>query len=208
VAEFSNSFNMLLDAFQKGMVVETILVSLRTQKDVEQLRISTSLTNLAVVKMDASQHDPCLPGTRSDIIKFVTDWVLNSSDDQKNVLWVWGVAGAGKSTLSTTLVASLIGLHRLGASIFFSRNNAEQPKPATVIQTIVHQLAQFDARIGSAIARAIESKPQAVGADLETQLEVLLIKPLHTVEELAIEGPIVIILDALDECGKEGDQDR
>ena len=55
--------------------------------------------------MDQYGCSECLPGTRVDVLNFITAWAANPTGGQ-NVLWLHGVAGSGKSTLSTT-VASL-----------------------------------------------------------------------------------------------------
>jgi hypothetical protein len=59
-----------------------------------------------------------LPKTRLDIIKVITDWIADESSDQKKVMWLYGLAGSGKITISTTIAWIMRDLHRLGA--FFS----------------------------------------------------------------------------------------
>jgi len=64
----------------------------------------------------------CLAKTRLDVIKSVTDWITDESNDQKRVLWLYGVAGSGKSTIATTIAWMMRELHRLGAFFFSTRH--------------------------------------------------------------------------------------
>ena len=154
--------------------------------------------------MDGYSRSTCLPNTRLDVIKAITDWIAGESTDQKRVLWLYGVAGSGKSTLSTTIAETLRSLQRLGAFFFFNRDIQER-NAATIIRTLAYQLAVFDARIGAEVSRIVESNPIITDMPLEFQFTHLLAaKALHSLEWSG--GPIVIVIDALDECGSETDR--
>ena len=147
--------------------------------------------------MDASMRTGCLPGTRADILKFVVDWVHSHS--QQNVLWLHGLAGSGKSTISTTVAETFRELQRLGAFIFFNRNTLSSD-PAVVIRTLSFQLARFDRSIKSAICDAIEHNPGIAESAMRFQFSKLFLEPLMSIKAHT-RGPVIIILDALDECG-------
>ncbi|KAJ7873687.1 hypothetical protein B0H13DRAFT_1633377, partial [Mycena leptocephala] len=70
--------------------------------------------------MDGSLHEVCLPGTRRDILASIIEWLVMPSDNS-NLLWLYSVAGAGKSTISTTVAEHFRNLHRLGAFLHFDR---------------------------------------------------------------------------------------
>ena len=148
--------------------------------------------------MDASTRDECFPGTRRDILAFITDWLTTPS--KENILWLHGLAGSGKSTLSTTIARYFSGLGRLGAFLFFIRPMSD---PSSVVRTIAYQLASFDPHIGEAIAKTIEDFPRIAESSLPDQLQKLVIEPLSSASHnsLQFQGPVVLVLDALDECG-------
>ena len=109
-----------------------------------------------------------------------------------------------KSTLSTTIAQIMRRLHRLGAFFFFNRD-IPQRNSATLIRTLAYQLAMFDARFGAAISRVVANNENIAGMPLEFQFENLLSAcALKSVEWSG--GPIVLIIDALDECGSEADR--
>src|SRR5882724_11893451 len=118
--------------------------------------------------MDEYQRTTCLENTRLDVIKDVMEWIADNSDDRKTVLWVYGLAGPGKSTLFTTIARMLRGIHRLGAFFFFSRD-IPQSNFATLIRTLAHQLASFDARFCAAISQVAASNENIPGMPLDFQ---------------------------------------
>lgn len=72
--------------------------------------------------MDQFERSECLPNTRLDAIKSISDWYADDSDDQMRVMWIYGQAGTGKSTLSTTIahmMGRIDGINLLGAFFFF-----------------------------------------------------------------------------------------
>jgi len=118
------------------------------------------LERLNPTPMDPSLRLGCLNGTRQDTLEFVSNWLMAPSDDQ-NILWLHGVPGCGKSTISTTIAQYFRDLGRLGAFLFFDRNNVSD-EPNTVIRTLSYQLASFDPVINAAVCAQIERNPTIV----------------------------------------------
>lgn len=149
--------------------------------------------------MDAALRVSCLPGTRQDLLKEIIDWLMTPSEGQ-SVLWLHGAAGLGKSTLANSIAEYFSGIHRRGAFLFFDRNTPIDSHPARVIRTLVYQLAEHYPAIKSALASAIEANPQVTSAPLNTQFTVLFIETLWAASD-QVTGPVVVIIEALDECG-------
>lgn len=139
-----------------------------------------------------------------EILEFIMDWSTSANNDT-NMLWLYGVAGSGKSTLATTVANFFIGMRRLGAHLFFIRNTTDS-SPAHVIRTLAYQIGCSDPRIGHAISSAIHSIPHLVRSSSLVQFQQLLAEPLISVVNLQLEGPIVVVIDALDECGSPEDR--
>ena len=154
--------------------------------------------------MDEYNRTVCFGNTRRNVIKDIMEWIADDSNDTKKVLWVYGLAGTGKSTLSTTIAQIMYSLRRLGAFFFFNRD-IPQRNFATLIRTLAYQLAAFDARFGIAISRVVEENNKIAGMPLEFQFKNLL--SANALESVKWSGgPIVMIIDALDECGSEADR--
>jgi hypothetical protein len=155
------------------------------------------LDKLEHVGMDASERTNCLPDTRVNILQFITAWV-NGTGSKQRMLWLHGLAGSGKSVISTTIANTFRDSEQMGAFLFFDRNVAERNNPMMVIRTLAHQLATFNPVWGAAITAAVKRHPNVLMLPLRDQFQELVLEPLlqeHT------PTPIVIILDGLDKCG-------
>ncbi|KAJ7480975.1 hypothetical protein FB451DRAFT_1171549 [Mycena latifolia] len=199
IDELSETLLKLKESFDGRLTVQSVFISTKVLEKVESLEQSDTLKKLNPVDMNASLRAACLPGTRREILDEITGW-LTVPSDTGNILWLSGVAGSGKSTISTTVSESFRAVDRLGAFLFFDRNDVSRSHPAGVIRTMAHSLALANPHIGSAISAVIGRDPAVVNAPMPTQFRQLLLEPLRSAEQ-NIHGPILIILDALDECG-------
>ena len=145
----------------------------------------------------------CLQNTRLNVIKYVMEWIADESDDGKKVLWIYGLAGTGKSTLSTTIAQMMRGLRRLGP--FFFNRDVLQMNCATWIRTLAYQLATFDAGFGAAISCVVAIHENITGMPLGFQFANLLSGNALKLAEWS-GGLIILVIDALDEGGTEGDR--
>ena len=149
--------------------------------------------------MIASQRQPCLPGTRKQLLAEIINWATQGDlkTVEKNVLWLHGMAGSGKSTIATTVAHYFGTLERQGAYLFFERATS---KPDSAIRTLAYKLARFDENIDSAVNAAVNANQSIVDLPLKEQFTRLLRVPLASVAD-KLTGPIIVVLDALDECG-------
>jgi hypothetical protein len=157
------------------------------------------LLNLKPAEMTEYNRTGCLPNTRSAVISSIIDWMTDESSVPQKVFWLYGLAGSGKSTISTTIACIMRDLNRLGAFFFFDRAILDR-NAATLIRTLAYQLSLSDARIGDAISRIVEGTPRIAEMPLDYQITSLLsAKALELVEWSG--PPIILVIDALDECG-------
>ena len=114
---------------------------------------------LQPAKMDAS--DPsraeCLPETRTALIDSIAEWAFDPNTHTK-VLWLHGLAGSGKSTLSTTIANLFRVMGSLGAFLFFDRAMAERRDPSTVIRTWPTNSAPYTLVSGSRLLKVTRSR--------------------------------------------------
>ncbi|KAL5532079.1 hypothetical protein ACEPAF_5643 [Sanghuangporus sanghuang] len=153
------------------------------------------LQRLSPTPMDGFHRPECLPGTRTKIRTQIIDWMF--SETKQNVFWLYGVADSGKSTVSTTIANHFREMSRLGAFLFFERGKSE---PSSVLRTIAYKLALFDSSIGTSILSQLEHDKDIATASPLHQFRKLLLQPLPGLESPPLQ-PVMIVLDALDECG-------
>ncbi|KAF8580851.1 hypothetical protein K439DRAFT_1654228 [Ramaria rubella] len=201
ISNFRQAFSVLRAKFDSSINIQTAIVSFRISEGVQRLTINM---DLRPAKMDASLRKDCQPDTRHDIISFIAHWLMDPSPE--NVLWLHGVAGSGKSTIATTIANYFRGTGRLGAFLFFDRK--AESDPSIVIRTLAYKLASTDSRIREAVSTAIEGNHDIAESTLAQQVSKLFIEPLSQCQDLCNEGPIVVIMDALDECGNPDSREQ
>lgn len=144
--------------------------------------------------VSVANRPTCLEGTCVAILEEITGWSLNISSQR--ILWLHGAAGSGKTTLARSIQERMRPLSKLGAYLRFERGKSQ---PETVIRTVAYQLACFDPRIADSMSRLLGNS-QIQSLSLQSQFQLLLEQSLESSGEF-LSGPVVIILDALDECG-------
>ncbi|KAG9024757.1 hypothetical protein FS837_005215, partial [Tulasnella sp. UAMH 9824] len=143
--------------------------------------------------------NPCFPGTRNSILQEITAWIDDSNAPA--IFWLSGMAGVGKSTIAHTVAEQEDKKHRLGASFFFSRDQADRRNSRLVYPTIAFQLAGLDSSLRESVAQALEQDVDIGQAMMQKQFEHLIARPLAKLKGQT--RTILFVLDALDECGPD-----
>ena len=134
----------------------------------------------------------------------MTQRILEWTSDrfsQQNILWLSGIAGSGKSTLSTSIADHFRRWNRLGAFLFFNRDVAERSDPGAVIRTLAYQLGTFYPPLGEAMSAVIEKTPNILLSPINYQFDQLIADLHPAIASMPIGLPVVFVIDALDECG-------
>jgi hypothetical protein len=111
-----------------------------------------------------------------------------------------GLAGTGKSTIAHTMCKITMERGWLGASFFFSRNEASCSNPFLVFTTIAYQLATRYPQFRQSLTNILKADPDVVGLTLEMQLEKLVVEPMRAAADEIGSTPVIVVIDALDEC--------
>ncbi|KAJ6024792.1 hypothetical protein N7540_005589 [Penicillium herquei] len=167
----------------------------------------SSFVHLHVVEgalYDSRVHEHeqfCLPGTRTEVLSYITDWVKS---DDKCIFWLNGMAGTGKSTIARTVAKRFQDQGLLGATFFFKRGEGDRATATYFITSIAGQLVDRHRQLVPEVLSAMETDPKITSKFLRDQFDQLLFRPLL---KLQSEQPttIMIVIDALDEC--DGDND-
>ncbi|KAG8994590.1 hypothetical protein FRB94_009776 [Tulasnella sp. JGI-2019a] len=145
----------------------------------------------------------CLEGTRVAVLKEIRKWYSNTAPNAPLFFDLDGVAGVGKTTIAHTIAEEAARDGYLAGSFFFTRGGeAELSNPTLAFPTLAYQIASFSPAFTHHFGRAAEAAPGAAYEDLRGQLQKLIISPLQCVPPPP--KPLLVVLDALDECQKEG----
>lgn len=151
---------------------------------------------------EPSSPSECLAGTRTHQIETLMKWI-EANEDTKPLFVVLGPAGSGKSSLLRTIARMCEEKKYLAASFFFSGTHSARNALGRLVPTIAHQIAGAIPELRPYIARNVHADPTIFSRKLESQMELLLLRPLN---RLQLEYPgfsdhhRVIVIDALDEC--------
>ncbi|KAF7967539.1 hypothetical protein HWV62_33954 [Athelia sp. TMB] len=204
ISQYQDTFHQLRDEYLGRISTYTVLVTKDIVTTVHDIRSDQLLEKLKPEDMDQIKRGICLPNTRLNAIKAILDWYSDDSNGHESVFSVFGLAGTGKSTLSTTIARMLDEIGLLGAFFFFDRQLQDR-NTSKLIRTIASQLAQFDAKIGVKITQVVQDIPNIANMPLAIQfLRLLSAKALGDINWT--RGPVLVVIDALDESGSEAER--
>ncbi|KAJ5970534.1 uncharacterized protein N7479_000452 [Penicillium vulpinum] len=147
----------------------------------------------------SKQHTPsCLQDTRCEPLEKLRKWA--DGDGEKRIYWLRGMAGTGKSTIALIIAREYHRKQQLGASFFFSRGDGDLASTRKYAATIATQLAETSPELCKYIKAAAASTPRLHTLGLYDQWEKLVIEPLSQLNDNPFAMPLVIVIDALDEC--------
>ncbi|KAH9950831.1 hypothetical protein B0H21DRAFT_881090, partial [Amylocystis lapponica] len=200
ITDMKNNLFSFRNSLNSGTVVHTAITLSMILENVER---SFLIQSLKPAEMDVTHRRHCLSDTRQEMIGSILGELLNiEPDTAQRVLWMYGPAGSGKSTLATTIANHFVEQHRRGAFVCFDRSRTEASKPKHVIRTIAYQLGLHDPFMRSALAHSIQEAGDIDTLGLSHQFSKLWVDPLCNAQEMHTRpGPIVVVIDALDECG-------
>ncbi|RXW20844.1 hypothetical protein EST38_g5027 [Candolleomyces aberdarensis] len=152
---------------------------------------------------DLAKVSTCFDGTRVKLLGGIGCWMSNTTlggpEPGKPIYVLDGIAGIGKSTVAKTVAQRADDINSLGASFFFSRDDAERQHASSFVHTIAYQLACCNPSYGAAIATAIDNHPQSLHKIMTQQFSTLVAEPLCNMLKQR-ETPLIFVFDALDEC--------
>ena len=184
------------------------------QESLDRLETKIDLDKLPYAKgaMYNSYGDEniiCHPATRVDLLHDIYGWARDPQS--KNIFWLNGWAGIGKSTISRTVAGKFDGQDGrdgidLGASFFFKRGEGDRGSALRFFSTIVRELVLRIPGLGAIVAEVIAQDPLIFDKVLGEQFEKLIYQPLRQMDTIANGCSIfIVVVDALDECEKERD---
>ena len=122
-----------------------------------------------------------------------------------------GSAGSGKSAIAQTICERCEQQGILGASFFFSVADQTRNHPGRLVASLAYQLAVSIPAVRSYILAAVQRDPGIFRKSLHAQLDILIIQPVldslsSSPSPSHARCPHAIVIDGLDETGKEESQ--
>jgi len=141
----------------------------------------------------------CLEGTR---IQLLDTLCTSMEKDDRKLLWLFGEAGSGKSSVAYTVAERLRRKGCLAATFFFSLKSTDLNNTSLIYVTLAYQIGTLHYRAKEAIVKAIRNDPELLShtKSREEQLEHLVKAPLRQLTRIwGVKRNIIV--DAADEGG-------
>ena len=147
----------------------------------------------------------CLRGTRSDLLTDIKSWIRSTGQDVPRVLWLSGTAGKGKSTIAHTIANWSSELGGLTACFCIDRRRGADHHEK-IFTTIARDLAACNPAIQQALVSMFrEDDELGKNAKLVDQWQMFVVQPITMA---AIDAPVLIVIDALDETSEGHSRER
>jgi hypothetical protein len=175
------------------------------------------LSLLSEIKYMPEAHHPldkaCLAGTRTKIIDTIVHWALGadmlpvdlnrsiplSSKESSCVLWLCGLAGAGKSSILRSCTKHIFDLKHMGLYYGFDKNKPLATNLTSLFSTITQDLANLNNSWKQCLVNAVQNDTTIrTSLDCTLQFDHFIIGPFK--DDGAV-GETVVFIDAFDESG-------
>ncbi|KAH8792753.1 hypothetical protein DL96DRAFT_1515611, partial [Flagelloscypha sp. PMI_526] len=141
-------------------------------------------------------YSPCLPGTRTTLLKSIHDWVYDLA--APNVAILRGCPGTGKTSIAMSLVRRLDEKGILGANFFCQREKHFTLDPRDLWHMIAVQLIEKYPTTAESFALMEEDGLfDLSSSSIEDLIDLTIIRRLLL--PVSADHPIAIVIDALDE---------
>ncbi len=125
------------------------------------------------------------------------DWCGNV--DHAQIALLTAVTGVGRSTIAHTIAHSCAECNVLLLSLFFKEGKIMSPK--YLWSGMARSLAIRSKSYHQTLTSVLEKDPSMAAAVFDQQFRKLILEPLHHIPPPA-DSPLVIVINALDECDK------
>ncbi|KAG9074979.1 hypothetical protein FRC06_010347, partial [Ceratobasidium sp. 370] len=192
INELVSKFKRLREEFDTRVGTQILQVATKTHAAVHS---NSDQENLA--KLNPAGHaiynpdGACLPGTRVGVIERIVKW-SQSNDKGGRMLWVYGFAGLGKSSVA-----------KLAASFFCKRDDPALRDARCLLNTIVYGLAIRNDAYKRAVADAIREDQQICSAPMQRRYASLVESPMRSLRLDEAPQGLVVVIDALDETQRD-----
>ncbi|KAF5314461.1 hypothetical protein D9619_011746 [Psilocybe cf. subviscida] len=195
VTETDQAISTFLLHFEVKSWIEIYTEIVKTRQ-ATVLALLARAQSAAYNSLRADRAEPCMGGTRQTVVKTIDGWALNSDFNRPPMFWLNGLAGIGKTTIAHTVATLMDEKHQLGGSFFFLHSDEYRKDARLVFPTLAVQLSEIDPIVKTRLAEVLENDPRCVN-EFATQFDKLI---LHPMSGVSLSKPLVIVLDALDEC--------
>ena len=142
-----------------------------------------------------------MEGTRQSLLNQIIAWATNKSGykDESNTYWIYGSPGIGKTALAHSICASFHDREQLAGAFFCRRDDPHLSEARNILPTLIYKLARMFTPFRKIVAKRLRNDPNMTPESMEHSLFLDFICSLPSPHHP--ERTLVLVIDALDECG-------
>ncbi|KAG8792121.1 hypothetical protein FRC12_007121 [Ceratobasidium sp. 428] len=192
IRDILDEFKKLKEEYDRKVATQTLVAA---QMAYDQ----TSIDKLVPAGHASFNPDrACMQDTRVRAIDDMLAW-SRDFDSSQRLLWVYGFAGLGKSSIAASVCKRLEEQDMLAASFFCKRDDPAQRDARCVLNTIVYGLAMKCPAYKQAVAKAIQADSQICTGHMQKRYTSLVEEPMRIIGKSNATKGLVVVVDALDE---------
>jgi hypothetical protein len=142
-----------------------------------------------------------MEGTRQSLLEQINTWATNgpAQNAERNIYWIYGLPGIGKTSLSHSICASLHEGKHLAGGFFCRRDDPNLKEPRNILPTLIYKLAIILPPFRSIVAESLRRDPNMTPESMKYSVFLDFIRKLRRPPKRTL----VFVIDALDECGND-----
>ncbi|KAF8344193.1 uncharacterized protein EI90DRAFT_55362 [Cantharellus anzutake] len=200
INDLKKDFDKALTSFQVRTNLITGAKLAAIEHRLHEDKILDSLRYPHLVHDDSTQA--CLEDTRVDLIERIMAWCRNTEDGENRLMLLTAVAGAGKTSIALSIAERCASDGDVTLLLQFFFKAGQRSRPDFLFSGMARALADHDPVYRTFITSALRKDPSLSTASFATQFKKLVALSLFH-KPPPSDCPMVIIIDALDECDKE-----
>jgi len=143
-----------------------------------------------------------MKGTRRSILDQIIAWVTNGPGqgdvDQSTPYWIYGLPGIGKTSLAHSICEKFDERKQFAGAFFCRRDDANSSKPRNILPTLIYQLAETFPLFRSIVTKHLRENPRITPQSMQ---DTLFLEFIRSIPPHSNPDTLVVVIDALDECG-------
>jgi len=143
-----------------------------------------------------------MEGTRESVLDEIIAWVTNGpgqkEGNQSTPYWIYGLPGIGKTALAHSICEKLNVQKQFAGAFFCRRDDTNSSEPRNILPTLLYHLAKSSLPFRSIVTKHLHNDQHITPQSMH---DTLFLEFIRSIPRHSNPDALVVVIDALDECG-------